>query len=175
MSIYNPLWHYAIALYQRPGVEASCLALQEQGLSVNRLLLCCWLAHTGRRLEPDRLAEAEAWRVSVLEPLRAIRYQVRLMRDDANLEECYQQLKRAELAAEQVEMLRLWQGCELWAAAAEGQEPLVLARQNIGIYMAQLSRTSDSECLTGVQHLLGLAFPVSDCDDRPPEIDQSEL
>ncbi|WP_409524539.1 TIGR02444 family protein [Nitrincola sp. MINF-07-Sa-05] len=187
MSIYNPLWHYAITVYQRPGVEAQCLALQMQGLSVNRLLLCCWLAQTGRRLQPGQLAAAEHWQASILQPLRAIRYQVRSMREGEELSECYQQLKRAELAAEQVEIMQLWQcsssghASGVTGGAADGtaedteQEPLKLARQNINTYLAQLGQAPSTECLTEVERLLGLAFPATGCDDRPPEIDQNEL
>lgn len=144
-------------------------------MSVNRLLLCCWLGQTGRRLQPDQLTEADQWRESVLEPLRTLRYRVRSMRDDADLDECYQQLKQAELAAEQVELQRLWQGCVHWSTADKESEPLMLARENIDIYLAQLEQVPGGECLAEVQCLLGLAFPVADCDDRPPEADQTEL
>ncbi len=43
---------YAAALYGRPGVAEACLELQERvGADVNLVLLACWLAARGVRLD----------------------------------------------------------------------------------------------------------------------------
>ena len=103
-ALETPLWHYALGLYSRPGVEAAALALQQAGLSINRLLFACWLASEGRELKSDYLqGEALQWQRELTHPLRALRYRVRGQKAAApELEACYRKLREAELAAEQV-------------------------------------------------------------------------
>ena len=46
----NPLWAFSLRHYARPGVKASCLALQDaHGLDVNVALACLWHEHRGGR------------------------------------------------------------------------------------------------------------------------------
>lgn len=116
MALDNPLWRYALALYASPGVEASCLELQGQGAAVNRLLLACWLGQQGVAVADDDWQALDvAWRQSVTEPLRQIRYRVRALREQQpELDACYRALRQAELAAEQVELMQLWQTVAGW-------------------------------------------------------------
>ncbi len=74
----NPFWDYSVELYRRPGVEAACLDLQRRhGLDVNLVLLCCWQASLGGRLDRTLLAGAgevvASWQAEVVRPLRALR------------------------------------------------------------------------------------------------------
>ena len=74
----NPFWDYALELYQRQGVEAACLDLQQRhGLDVNVVLFCCWLARCGIAVDEasvGRIAEiTEAWQEQFVRPLRAVR------------------------------------------------------------------------------------------------------
>jgi uncharacterized protein (TIGR02444 family) len=74
----NPFWDYALDLYQREGVEAACLELQQRhGLDVNVVLFCCWLASRGILADEavlGRIAEmAEVWQEEFVRPLRAVR------------------------------------------------------------------------------------------------------
>ncbi len=74
----DPFWDYAVELYRRPGVEAACLELQRRhGLDVNQVLLCCWQARRGGRLDRALLARAgevvASWQAEVVRPLRAVR------------------------------------------------------------------------------------------------------
>ena len=74
----NPFWDYSVELYRRPGVEAACLELQRRhGLDVNLVLLCCWQAGRGGRLDRELLgragAAAASWQAEVVRPLRALR------------------------------------------------------------------------------------------------------
>lgn len=114
MPLNNPLWQYALNLYARPGVESTALALQELGCSINRLILASYLAEKGRRLSVELLAgEALHWQRELTHPLRVLRYQVRsqkAMRPE--LEACYQSMRSAELACEQVEIMLLWEMLE---------------------------------------------------------------
>jgi uncharacterized protein (TIGR02444 family) len=71
-------WEFSLAYYSRESVARACLSLQDRrGADVNILLLCCWLATLGRRIEEPGLRAAmtavEAWRREVMEPLRAAR------------------------------------------------------------------------------------------------------
>ncbi|GAA0792998.1 TIGR02444 family protein [Marinobacterium sediminicola] len=121
MALDNPLWRYALALYAQPGVEQCCLQLQEQGAAINRLLLACWLGRMGVAVDHDRwqLLDTE-WRQAITEPLRQIRYRVRERRTfEPEVEACYQALRQAELAAEQIELLRLWRQARDWLAQPE--------------------------------------------------------
>jgi uncharacterized protein (TIGR02444 family) len=74
----NPFWDYSVELYRRPGVEAACLELQRRhGLDVNQVLLCCWQASRGGRLDRGLLGRAgevvASWQGEVVRPLRALR------------------------------------------------------------------------------------------------------
>jgi uncharacterized protein (TIGR02444 family) len=74
----NPFWDYSVELYRRPAVEAACLELQRRhGLDVNLVLLCCWQARLGGRLDRALLARAAevvaSWQAEVVRPLRALR------------------------------------------------------------------------------------------------------
>ncbi|SER19083.1 TIGR02444 family protein [Amphritea atlantica] len=105
MSENNAFWNYAVAIYSDPAIEQLCLRLQNRyQLSVNDLLFALWLAHLGRQL-PETLdyAGVREWRINMLEPLRLLRYQLRQSKRSSAEEECYQRLKKAELAAERVE------------------------------------------------------------------------
>ncbi len=71
-------WDFSLGFYARPGVEAACLALQEEGgLDVNLVLLAAWAAACG--MELDRCLAArlqaigEAYQETVMRPCRAAR------------------------------------------------------------------------------------------------------
>lgn len=130
----NPLWQYALALYARSGVEQCCLRLQDQGATVNCLLLACWSGTQGVVVDAERWRSLDAfWRHEVTEPLRHIRHQVRSLRArQPQVEACYRALQQAELAAEQVELQQLWQTARHWLPAAEAGS--VLIRANLATY-----------------------------------------
>ncbi|WP_052063909.1 TIGR02444 family protein [Nitrincola sp. A-D6] len=155
MQLDNPLWRYALRVYSQPSVEPACLAAQAAGLHVNTLMLCCWLATQGEVYQTEDYARVcSLWRDPVLLPLRRIRYQVRELHEQcAGMQVCYEQLKQAELAAEQVELAWLWQVHQeraLPAAArcAADRSPEMLARQNIARYLnaVDLNATTQIDC-----------------------------
>lgn len=148
MALDNPLWRYALALYARPGVEALCLQLQEQGAAINRLLLACWLGQNGRMLTAERWHSLDAdWRRNITEPLREIRYRVRALRQQQpEVDACYAALRQAELAAEQVELWQLWQTAHDWPAeAVDDAEALIAA--NLISYRQLTGQPLDEACL----------------------------
>ncbi|MBP7336607.1 TIGR02444 family protein [Niveispirillum sp.] len=105
------LWSFSLALYAAPGVAEACLTAQDrQGADVNLLLWAAWLAVQGHDLRPDELAAARAatapWRDEIVRPLRAVRRRLKtgpFPAPDAMTESLRNQVKMAELAAEQVQ------------------------------------------------------------------------
>lgn len=143
-------------------MESAALALQAEGLSVNRLLFACWLASIGRELQPADLGgEAQDWQQSLTHPLRALRYQVRTRKQQRpELEACYAKLRAAELAAEQVELWLLWQGLSEVhpVPAATGAE---LARINLQRVCSCAGRADAAALQPALEVLVRAAFPVS--------------
>lgn len=119
------LWPWALAAYPRPGVEAACLALQdEHGVNVCYLLWAAWGEAEARPLDLSAgVALAEAWEAKVAAPLRAAR------RDLTSDWACIapdrrtvlrEKLKQLELSAERLLL-------ESLAALPPGRGPVTLA------------------------------------------------
>ncbi|AZE97292.1 hypothetical protein C4J95_5178 [Pseudomonas orientalis] len=113
------LWSFALSTYARPGVEAACLRLQEQGADVCLLLCGAWLEQRGVAQLPGRIAAlqqlARPWRMRVVEPLREVRMQWRAMaQQDAQLAELREQVKALELEAERALLTRLEALAQTW-------------------------------------------------------------
>lgn len=107
----NPLWHYSLRQYARPGVESLCLDAQDQhGVDVNILLYAAWLAQGDRRADAAHLEgllrAIEGWRRDVVAPLRKLRRQWRQVPDIAVLRG---QLKTLEVQAERAQQDRIWE------------------------------------------------------------------
>ncbi len=116
----NPMsaWAFALELYERPGMAGAFLTLQDQlGVDVDVMLFALFAAcERGVALDKQRLADADAvvraWRLEVIEPLRALRRSMKSLALDEAQKEVRQMVKDAELRAEQVEigMLEAWFG-----------------------------------------------------------------
>jgi uncharacterized protein (TIGR02444 family) len=143
----DEFWAFSLDVYARPGVAAACLRLQDElELDVNLLLLCCWLARSGRgRLSEDDLAAAEAraapWRREIVAPLRAVRRALKTMVDAASAS-LYTEIKRLELRAEREEQGRLLAGSlGRQSTALTVGEDLVA---NLHLYLACHGHPADS-------------------------------
>ncbi|RFD28987.1 TIGR02444 family protein [Pseudomonas sp. GL93] len=113
------LWSFALSTYARPGVEAACLRLQEQGADVCLLLCGAWLEKRGVAYKPERAQAlqqiAHPWQVQVVEPLRQMRVQWRaLVQQDAQLASLREQVKTLELEAERTLLARLEALAQAW-------------------------------------------------------------
>ena len=113
------LWSFALSTYARPGVEAACLRVQEQGADVCLLLCGAWLEQRGVAYKPERVQAlqqiAQPWRVQVVEPLRQMRVQWRaLAQQDAQLASLREQVKTLELEAERTLLARLEALAQTW-------------------------------------------------------------
>jgi uncharacterized protein (TIGR02444 family) len=109
-------WAFSLGLYDRPGVAAACLALQDRfGADVNLLLLGFWRARRGYAgwadSELERVVAAGAPVNTVLAPLRDARRALRDLREiEPTADALYEEIKALELKLEQV--------AQAWLAAA---------------------------------------------------------
>ncbi len=116
------LWSFALSTYARPGVEAACLRLQEQGADVCLLLCGAWLEHRGVALTYERIQAltqiAGPWQKQVIEPLRQVRVQWRtLAQQDEQLAALRERVKALELEAERGLLTRLEALAQNWLSA----------------------------------------------------------
>ncbi len=132
------LWDFVCALYARPGVAQACLALQDEyGADVPLLLAAIWHGSAARGvLSAVRArrwkAHARAWRTQIVAPLRQARRALKT-HEAADL---YAAVKRAELAAEKLQLEALERDAALHAtrsartrqADARANAQLVLQR-----------------------------------------------
>ena len=114
----SAFWRFSLDFYQRPGVAAACLALQDRHrVDVNLLLLAIWLGTVGHRLDPAAgryLGRLGAhWQRPLVTPLRRVRRRLKQRRASPQLpwpeviELCRGRLAEIELALEQAEQLLL--------------------------------------------------------------------
>ncbi|KTC63960.1 hypothetical protein AO262_11540 [Pseudomonas fluorescens ABAC62] len=116
------LWSFALSTYARPGVEAACLRLQEQGADVCLLICGAWLERRGVALSYERTQAlkqiAGHWQTQVIEPLRQVRVQWRsLAQQDEPLAVLREQVKTLELVAERELLTRLEALAQNWPIA----------------------------------------------------------
>jgi uncharacterized protein (TIGR02444 family) len=106
------LWSFSLDFYNRPGVAAALLALQDEaGVNINLVLFAIWLGLSGRgRLDKEAIAEAEraigSIQREVIEPLRELRRQLR-MAPDTDIQSLRESIKAIEIDAERAAQARL--------------------------------------------------------------------
>lgn len=112
-------WDFALKLYAKPGISASCLQLQaECGVDVMMLLTVTFAAvRRGVVLKPSDIKDMDAvcrpWREQIVLPLRALRTTLKAGPAPApgeDTEKLRSSIKGAELAAERLQnrMLAHW-------------------------------------------------------------------
>jgi len=102
----NPLWHFALTFWQHLPAQKACLALQNEGWSVTRILCAGWLALNGRTYTGIEDATVTEWRDRVTGSLRAIRTSV--PRAQASYNALRTNLANLELEAERIELALAW-------------------------------------------------------------------
>jgi uncharacterized protein (TIGR02444 family) len=106
------LWSFSLDFYNRPGVAAALLALQDEaGVIVNLVLFAIWLGLTGRgRLDKEGVGEAERAICSihgeVIGPLRELRRRLRAA-PDTDIQSLRESIKAIEIEAERAAQARL--------------------------------------------------------------------
>lgn len=103
-------FEWSCAVYRRPGVEPILLKLQDaHALDVNMVLWCLWTAENFE--EPQSIVirmaadQSERWNSETVAPIRNIRRKLKRAstEPDAAMEAFREQLKAAELKAEEIE------------------------------------------------------------------------
>lgn len=103
----NPLWRFALAFWQAPDVQEHCLALQQQGWSITKLLSAGWLALNNRPYTGIEGATLTEWRDRVTSCLRSVRQW--LPKANSGCGHLRENLAVLELDAEQIELALAWQ------------------------------------------------------------------
>lgn len=132
------LWQFSLTTYARAGVANHCLYLQDQwAANINIILWLLWLEQRGTQVDATLIHKAEtiiaAWHEALIKPLRQLRRQFtqQFAMDDELIGATYQQLKAAELQAEQVEQ-KLLAGV---SDKTEISESALLPGKNLAIYL----------------------------------------
>lgn len=133
-SKHNPLWYYALGVYERPEVAALCLAAQDNWqLDINLLLCAAWLAEQGVCWSDQDcaalLAISEPWQQQCLQPLREAR---RYLKSNAK-PELYAAIKALELDLEAEELWRF--SCYVKGLPKQLAVPETLLLQMIQLYI----------------------------------------
>lgn len=103
----TPLWSFALQCWQKPGVAAACLQLQQHGWSVTRILCAAWLAHQGKAYNGHEAATVTEWRNRVTGALRSIRKS--LPKESESGSDLRAGVADMELEAERIELALAWQ------------------------------------------------------------------
>lgn len=162
----NPFWDFSLAVYDRTGVAAACLALQDRhNVDVNVLLFCAWAGSRGHTLGPEDIVKlrtaAQPWQAAVVAPLRAVRRQLKTMDvvPEPAIDRLRTRVKDAELDAESVEQRLLFEG--LTIAAGVGVPGLSGA--NMIAYLSAMNVAVDASDVADLATVLRGCFP-----DLPP-------
>ncbi|MBL6596604.1 MAG: TIGR02444 family protein [Candidatus Puniceispirillum sp.] len=128
------LWSFASTVYQRDGVAAACLGLQEDAHVDVPLMLCVAYAclqnkHIGNNAFVNLQSLARPWQTEIVQSLRRIRTRLKTGPHPAPNEitdELRNKVKAAELAAEkiQIEMMQIW--ADALPAANQDNSPVTL-------------------------------------------------
>jgi uncharacterized protein (TIGR02444 family) len=153
----NPLWEYSLATYREAGVAESCLALQDTfGVDVNLLLYAAWLAARNQCLSADHLRALDErvseWRARVVQPLRALRIDLRDYPQAVALRES---LKALELRAEREQQDVMHTFYEHAAEPARENNPL---HKNL-VEVALLASPQARDWEGAIRHLAALLSP----------------
>jgi uncharacterized protein (TIGR02444 family) len=167
------LWRFAVALHARSGVEAACLALQDEaGVDVPMLLFAAWAsARKGATVDAALLTElnerTSPWRETVIRPLRAVRRTLKGTppphRDlDAAAADLRARIKTVELEAERLSLDALALHAQL-PNGKPGSRTVVLSalRAAVDLAGAGLSESWRDK------HLATIAEAVPTTEDSP--------
>jgi uncharacterized protein (TIGR02444 family) len=157
LELEGAQWSFALSLYGRPGIADACLLLQERlGADVCLLLFALFLAREhGAVLEASDLESLDCaianWRREVIYPLRSVRRRMRSGPQPAPgpaTEPLRQQIKAAEIRAEQIELAALAHMVDMRALtrSASPLEPAVLIDRLAGFFAARCDNSKLRDC-----------------------------
>lgn len=131
----DEFWGFALACYERPGVEGFLLHLQdERGADIPLLLWIAWTASQQCLADDRTLSQAvlfsNDWRENRVEPLRALRIEWKSV-SDANVQEARKIIAKAEQGIERLQMREL---ADLQVSEASTETAPDLAKAMLGQY-----------------------------------------
>ncbi|WP_182915239.1 TIGR02444 family protein [Rhodopseudomonas palustris] len=167
----GPHWTFALDIYGRAGVQPACLRLQDEfGVDVNVLLICLYGGSKlgigiGER-EVALLDETvAAWRSEIVQPMRAIRRQLKTVSSPCLPGDLRDTVKHAELRAEQVELAMLAESIRKLPTASAPDLRAALHAVT-AYYAAQLSQPGDhATAEAAIETLLGACSTMSSPTD----------
>ena len=161
----NPFWRFSINVYQHEAVKKQCLSFQEeQGVNVNLLLLCCWLAYTVEDIAKQQLLLAshtiDDWHASVTQPLRTSRRFVKSLACTEHwVEDFSQQLLMDEIVSE------TWQQYQLFSYFQDKQKCLPTKNERLAIsylhwLFADIQLVIDKQLEAKINNFVNLIFSM---------------
>lgn len=135
-----PLWRFALAFYERPGIADILLDAQDRnGADISMMLFCLWQAGEGREVSRDDIAALIAasafWRDKIVIPMRTLRRSLKENADASS--DCYRSAKALELSCEQALLFQIYTVSQCLApgvgVACSADE---LAVKNVKVYAA---------------------------------------
>jgi uncharacterized protein (TIGR02444 family) len=146
----DDLWRFVSAYYAQPGVAAALIALQDRdGIDINLILFGLWHGVSGRgRLDRRQLAAAaratETIRVEIVEPLRALRRQLKSY-PDPEIQRLREAVKSLEIEAEKAALRRLAASAAAPPDANLGRDArFATADVNLTLYLAAAANSADA-------------------------------
>jgi uncharacterized protein (TIGR02444 family) len=128
LELDNPFWTFSLDVWRSPKVREGLLACQdEHALRVSQLLFAAWLANQGRLLQStpvDEIPGLAEWQHQMVDGLRSCRRQLPLSGQACDT--LKQNIQRAELLAEQLEMGWLYARHKLLSKAAKIDEDVLM-------------------------------------------------
>ena len=157
-------WPFSLETYRRPGVEAACLALQDDhGADVNCVLFCCWAARAGFGVLTDTEVGAlnalsADWNTTVVVPLREVRRALKARigaAPEGPVAALRQAVKDVELEAEWQEQRML---ADLLNRAPDAPPSADDARRNLTAYFNRLGLPDDPALWRHADTVVDAAF-----------------
>ncbi|MEJ0050993.1 MAG: TIGR02444 family protein [Methylovirgula sp.] len=164
----DELWTFSLRFYGNDAVCASCLALQDDcGADVNVLMLAFFAATRGAQFaspfSADPSEPSNAWRESLVVPIRRVRRSLKntsFTANVANVGQFKKSLQAVELEAERIQQRLL---IETGRFTAADLPPSELARLNIEVYARGLDQGLDETHVARLHQIF-----TNDYSHRPP-------
>jgi uncharacterized protein (TIGR02444 family) len=179
MKDAHELWNFAVALYEEEDVKAACLRAQARyGLSISLLLGAIWIGINGYgRLGATDLEtairRAMEWHREVIEPIRALRRQLRQQPPtgvEMQTQQLRHQLVEAELGAERIEQRLFLQDLPGGLPVAAEHERWRDAAVNAALMMRKSCPRPEQEAQDALAKIIQAASPATAVADLYDEI-----
>ena len=165
----SSLWNFAVSIYQKNGISAACLFLQESCDVDVPLLLCAgFLAVNGKCFDPEILSalqkQTSPWQRDVVQSLRVVRQKLKSESYPVQIDKAEAlrlSVKAAELSAEKMQLNMMEE--------ATAHVPSSDVQPNLSNLTAVLTMVVDAQSKTALtrRHMKNIqliASAILDCD-----------